>query len=147
MTWILITWLAIIMADIIRNWVIIEVKKQRPNYFWSNVLRIAVGFVFWLLSPVLFRMTEWQWWSMIPMMLFTFWYCFDYGLTQFRNTFNINNKPRIVFDYLNPNGSWLDRMQCKYPDKYPWFWFKFFLMLAGIALYFYGLDAIWTVKW
>lgn len=137
MTKVLFIWFLLILAEIVRNWDIIEEKDKRPIYFESSVLRLAVGFVFWMGSPFIWHgMTYWQWWGMIPMMLFSFWFLFDYGLNIARG-----KKP---FWYLNPEGSFLDRLQCKYPNAYPWFWWKLFLMTGGFSLFHYGLDAIWT---
>ena len=146
MNWILAIWFALIGVEIFRNWSIIEVGKKRPTYWWSNLIRIVVGFIFWLLCPVVFEIGYYQWLGMIPMMLLTFWWCFDYGLTQFRNLVHRilkDGHELIAFYYLNPKGSWLDRMQCRYPHPYPWFWWKLFLMVGGLLLYYYGLNAAW----
>lgn len=146
LTSILLLWIALIVAEIVRNWYIIDEKNSRPVYSASTMLRIVVGFIFWLTTPVVFEISYYQWWGMVFMMLFTFWFIFDYGLNQFRNivTFKFYYLP---FFYLNRKGSWLDQMQCNYPHPFPWFCFKVILMVGGIALFYYGIDFIWTVKY
>lgn len=145
MNWTLLTWIVLIWVEIFRNWCIIEVGNKRPTYWWSNIIRITVGFMFWIVSPMLARMDYYQWWGMIPMMLFTFWFVFDYGLNLVRNlVYRIEDDHRepLPFYYLNPKGSWLDRLQYKYPHPYPWFWFKLILMVGGLMLFYYGIDFI-----
>lgn len=123
--------------EILRNYHIIEVNMSRPVYWKSTVLRLFVGFTVWVSAPFIWRdMTYWQWWGMIPMMLTSFWWIFDYGLNFVRRI-----RP---FYYLNPKGSFLDRFQCNYPNTYVWFWFKLFLMFAGWLVFYYGMDAIWN---
>lgn len=130
------SWLMIIGFEILRNYCIIDIDQERPVYWWSTVLRTFVGFIFWVGSPFMdSSMTWWQWWAMIPMMLTSFWFFFDYGLNLARK-----KKP---FYYLNPEGSLLDKFQCKYPGTWPWFCWKFILMLGGLIIFHYGLDAIW----
>lgn len=137
MNTILIALLFLYGCEIRRNYVIIEIDKQRPVYWRSAVLRIFVGFIFWIASPFMWpAMTWWQWWGMIPMMALSFWFIFDYGLNLARNV-----KPLY---YINPKGSFLDRFQHKHPNSYVWFWWKFILMLWGLIIFHYGLDAIWN---
>ena len=135
---VIFVWGFLIGCEIFRNCLMIDKKKMRPVYWQSNVGRIAIGFLFWVASPVFIwkDMTYWQWWGMIPMMLFSFWFFFDYGLNLARK-----KKP---FYYLNPEGSFLDKLQCNYPASYPWFWWKFMLMYAGIITFYYGMDALWN---
>lgn len=130
-------WLVIIGFEIVRNYWMIDLDHERPVYWQSTVLRIAVGFVFWLLSPFMdHTMSYGQWWGMIPMMVLSFWFCFDYGLNLARG-----KKP---FYYLNPEGSLLDKFQCNYPNTYVWFWWKLILMLAGLMVRYYGVDNLWN---
>lgn len=135
-----IIWLFIIAVEIFRNWCIIEVGKRRPTYWWSNVIRVAVGFLFWVLAKAFINISAAQWWAMIPMMLLTFWWCFDYGLNQFRNMMNRLQRsgvPPIFFAYLNPKGSWLDQYQYhNWPGIVPWFYIKASLMLVSILITF-----------
>lgn len=130
-------WLFLIYLEIARNFYLIENRKQRPVYWQSNVGRVVVGFVFWIISPWFIwpSMNYWHWWGMVPMMLLSFWFFFDYGLNVVRQV-----KP---FYYLNPEGSFLDRFQCNYPNSYVWFWWKLMLMITGVMLFHYGLDYIW----
>jgi len=143
-------WIFIICVEIFRNWCIIEVSNKRPTYWWSNVIRIAIGFIFWVVVKLFSDINHWQWWGMIPMMLFSFWWIFDYGLSAFRNLMNrIMNKAiaKIPFCYLNPNGSFLDQFQCKYPGELPWFWFKFVFMIAGFIVFKQGINSVWESQW
>lgn len=144
---IFIAWIIIIGVEIFRNWCIVEVDGKRPTYWWSNTIRISVGFIFWTIVPLVIKIGYWNWLVMPLMMVLTFWWMFDYGLTLSRNWSRklMKTGDPIVFYYLNPKGSWLDQLQCKYPHPYPWFWFKLFLMGAGILLYFNGLDFVWEV--
>ena len=135
----LISWMLIIVLEIIRNYHIIDIKKRRPVYWQSNVLRIAVGFGFWVVAPIVAKIPYWSWWGMIPMMLFTFWFVFDYGL-------NLARKKRPFF-YLNPKGSWLDRFQYNSTGTFSWFFWKLILMAGGLWLFFKGLDVAWRVQW
>lgn len=132
--WIYITWLLLICVEIFRNWSIIIVKNRRPTYWWSNVIRIVVGFIFWVAVGPLTRPAPDKYNAIPIMMLFSFWFVFDYGL-------NLARRKSPVY-YLNPKGSWIDRMQCKYPDALPWFIWKFFLMVAAISLCEMGFNRI-----
>lgn len=137
MIYIYIIWSILIALEIWRNWYLIERLKRRPTYWMSTVGRILVGFIFWFASPFIHPgLSWWQWWGEIAMMVFTFGYFFDYGL-------NIARGIRPVW-YLNPKGSILDQLQCKYPNSFAWFWWKLFLMMTGISMMEYGLDAIWN---
>lgn len=129
-------WIIIVGFEILRNYLIIEAEEQRPVYWKSTVLRIAVGFAFWIGGPFMdSRLTWWQWWGMIPMMLLTFWFVFDYGLNLARQ--------KAPFYYLNPEGSFLDKLQCNYPNTYTWFWWKLMLMAVGIDLFIEGINVTW----
>lgn len=154
-TWIYITWFVLIFIEIWRNWYIIQVNKKRPVYWYSQLLRYVIGFLYWVGVGAISNghtIAHEQWWGLSIMMLFTFWFFFDYGLNQFRNLMNRIRKagvPTIQFDYLNPKGSWLDQMQYKFPGTFPWFCFKALLALTGITLFHYGIDIIWdqTAWW
>lgn len=138
---IFLIWFVLILLEILRNRHIIELDHERPVYWLRTAIRIVIAFVFWVISPFIYtKMTYWQWWGMVPMMVLTFWWFFDYGLILARN---ILDKKKLPFYYLNPRGSFLDRLQNKYPAPYPWFWWKFFLMTAGVDLFIQGLDVVW----
>lgn len=132
--WIYITWFAIIVLEILRNWAIIVVKHRRPKYWWSNVIRIMVGFIFWVITGVVAKPSPAHYYALPIMMALTFWWTFDYGLNLVRKV-----KP---YYYLNPQGSWLDQWQCNHPNTYAWFWFKLFLAFGGVALVELGLEAV-----
>jgi hypothetical protein len=134
-----IIYMFLIFLEIYRNYYIIEIKKRRPVYWRSTWLRLTVGAAFWFGSLIFSSMPYWSRWGMIPMMVLTFWFVFDYGL-------NIVRKKKPFF-YLNPNGSWLDKFQYNSTGTFSWFWWKLFLMIGGLLLYFKGLDFAWTVKW
>lgn len=150
MIWIYTIWLLLIAFEILRNWSIMEVANKRPTYWYSNLLRVTAGAIFWLLTGLFHVLSFWQWMGMLPMMVLTFWFIFDYGLVCFRNFMNKvleTKRDPIVFYYLNPNGSLIDRLQCKYPHPFPWFWWKLLLMITGIYIFHSGLDTIWVIKY
>lgn len=145
MTAITLIWVVLIALEIARNWYIIQWRQRRPTYWKSTVGRIIIGGTFWIVTPCIWpQMTRWQWYGLIPMMGTSFWYLFDYGLNLARRLFPGKTGYRIrPIWYLNPNGSLLDQLQCKYPHAYAWFWWKLFLMTGGFSLFHYGLNAIW----
>lgn len=146
MIWILLTYLALVAVEIFRNWCIIFKRKRRPTYWWSTTIRVAIAFAFWIAAPNLVPMNRYHWWGMLFMMIFTGWWVFDYGLTLARRILPGAefNKP---FYYLNPNGSFLDQLQCKYPNTIFWFWVKLVLMIASLQVFFGGIDIIWAPAW
>lgn len=138
MIWIFITYALLIFVEIFRNWCIIDAGKSRPTYWWSQVIRIVISFVFWLCAAWFSDITWYQWWALAPVMLFSFWWGFDYGLIQFRNFMSrILNAP-INLDWyrLNPKGSWIDQFQCKHLSLPAWFFIKLTLMIISITSLF-----------
>ena len=115
------------------------------------MIRIIISGFYWMIVGKVAPITQMQWYAMPIMMLFTFWFTFDYGFNQFRNMmYHFILKPGytpISYCYLNPEGSWIDKFQCKYMDLFVWFVFKLFLMSGSIAWFQYGLDAAWIAKW
>ncbi len=136
MIWILTTYLFIIFIEIFRNWCIIDAGNSRPTYWWSNVLRVAASFLFWICTGWFSDITGEQWWALVPVMLFMFWWVFDYGLIQFRNFMGriLNADPQLEWYRLNPKGSILDQFQCKHFSLPAWFVIKLVLMVASITL-------------
>ncbi|HEY3403892.1 MAG TPA: hypothetical protein VGK59_10925 [Ohtaekwangia sp.] len=136
MIWILTSYFLIIGIEIFRNWCIIDVGQRRPTYWWSNVIRVFVSFVFWVCVKPFSDITYLQWWLLIPVMLLMFWWVFDYGLIQFRNFMGRLQKrdPSLIWYRLNPKGSILDRLQCKALSLPAWFFIKLALMIASITL-------------
>lgn len=132
--WIYIAWFLVICVEIFRNWSLIEVKKRRPTYWWSTIIRIVAGSFFWMIIRVVADVPPDRYYAIPIMMFFTSWFVFDYGL-------NLARKRHPLY-YLNPNGSWLDRMQCKYPDAQPWFFWKLVLAMGSVSLCEYGLNAV-----
>jgi hypothetical protein len=143
---VLFTYLALVVVEIFRNWCIIFKRKRRPTYWWSTVIRVSIAFIFWIVAPNIVGMNGYQWWGMLIMMFFAGWWVFDYGLNLVRR-FLPGAQFIKPFFYLNPTGSFLDRLQCRYPNDLFWFWGKFVLMVASLQLYFGGVDIVWNPGW
>lgn len=147
--YIYLIWFLLIGVEIFRNWSIIAVRRRRPTYWWSTVLRIVAGFIFWWLVKLVARPDTGHLYALPIMMVFTFWWVFDYGLNMVRMFLPLPSKETYwkpiwdkPFYYLNPDGSWLDKFQCKHPHPYAWFWFKLFLAMGSVSLFEKGLQAL-----
>lgn len=127
-------YIVLVCLEIARNYRIIEEKKQRPIYLRRWFIRVAVSLVYWI--PFYWVLPYYQWLGMLVMMPLTFWFVFDYGLNAAR---------RKPFAYLNPNGSWLDRLQVNSTGVAAWFFWKLILMAAGVWLFYKGVDVIWLI--
>jgi hypothetical protein len=130
-----VIWFLIIVVDVAYNYWLIEVKKQRPNYRNHNIIRLAVGMVYYITIP-LYEPIRFDQHVMVPLMMFTtFWFCFDLLLNVSRGKY---------FYYVNPEGSILDQFQDKTLGGLPWMWFKLILATAGLALSVKGYESLLT---
>ncbi len=110
----MITWLAIIALEIVRNWYVIERKKQTPDYHTSVIFRfLALLVVNALVAPNPF------FWAF---QVFSFWVLFDIGLNLVRR------KPLF---YLGEN-SYIDRTSNKSPITV-WLAKIFFFIASTVA--------------
>lgn len=127
-----IAWLALIALEVWRNYYIIVKNKHNPNHNVSTILRVVVGFAFWLVTPLLQHnpMRIDQWWAMPFMMAMTFFFLFDFWLNICRD---------LPYWYLGDTSK-LDRLQKKYPGAFPWFWWKLMLAIGSVALFEYGFK-------
>lgn len=135
MTIIVLSWVALIVAEAYRHYYLIVLLGREPNRILSAILRTSAALALWLLWPFVFRTVNIdrdQWWA-IPIMQGTlFWFLFDLLLNLCRG------KP---FWYLG-KGKWIDRIQVQTVGAYPAFWFKLILAVGGIILAYYGFNAL-----
>jgi len=112
------------LLEIWWDWRLIERKQRSPNYRGSNKLRVAVGTLVWILWPVFVEVSHAQWLFSPVMMFCNFWFMFDYGLNKARNK---------DFDYLGSNR--IDQWQKDHGGERRWFWIKWGLAVASVAVY------------
>lgn len=127
-----VIWLILIALEVWRNWYKIEKKKVRINHKGAILIRIIVGFVFWVLIPLAVSLPVDRYWALPIMMSLTFWFLFDLGLNMARG--------RSYF-YLGEE-SWLDKKLKSTVGAWGWFWWKLFLAIGGIITFEYGFKAI-----
>lgn len=125
---VLLLWFVLVVVEVFRNYYIIEVRKHNPNHTTMFRLRVMVGIVFWIVSPVIFKMRFDQWWTLPIVLPITFFFVFDTGLNISRG---------LPYFYLGDNSK-IDRLQKKYGGSFAWFWWKLILAAGSVALYFYG---------
>lgn len=139
MTLIVLTWIVLVELEAIRNWYIIVKKKKSPKHKWRTVLRIVVGIVFWIATPIVYHDLPYDsWWAMPMMMGFTFWWLFDSSLNLMRG-----RKIWYLGDPSDPEeDSKLDEAQLKAFGAFPAFFFKLLFAGASTTTFYYGLNAV-----
>ena len=104
----MIFWIIFIILEIIRNYILIEKKKIRPNYAGSFIWRAFFGLVCYILAhrgyvdPIVNIVNN------IPFIIWqltSFWIFFDIGLNLSRG------KP---IGYKGKTSGWLDRLPVAY---------------------------------
>lgn len=136
---IILAWIALIWIETIRNFYLIEIKKKTPKHKLAWLLRVIIGVVFWIVTPMIYHDLELDsWWAMPMMMGFTFWWMFDSGLNLLRR--------RQIWYLGNPydpeEDSWMDKLQQNSFGAWPWFWFKLLLAGASTSVFWYGWGAV-----
>lgn len=139
MTAIVLIWLGLVLLEAFRNSKIIVKKRVSPKHKGAFWLRVVVGIVFWIGTPVVYSDLWWDsWWMMAPMMALTFWWLFDSSLNLLRG-----RKIWWLGDPDDPEeDSWIDNFQLKTFGAWPWFWFKLFLAGASITVFYKGFDIL-----
>jgi hypothetical protein len=109
-----------------------EVKlNQGPDYSKSNMIRVAVGAVFWLISPVIYPSMNWKQFLLIPVIsvpLFSF--IFDWGLNIMRNHWGIERE----YYYLGQKNK-LDIWQREHGGAKLWFYLKLVGVLVLLTIF------------
>jgi len=139
MTIIVLTWIVLTELEAIRNWYLIVQKKKSPKHKMAWLLRIGVGIIFWILTPIVYKDLPYDsWWAMPVMMAFSFWFIFDVSLNLMRK-----RKIWYVGDPADPEeDSWLDDIQHSAFGGIPWLWAKFLLAGASITTFYYGWNFV-----
>lgn len=121
-------WLAFILAEVLRNWFIIERKRQRPNYGKSFMLRAIAGLVLTAYSLPL------QWNTpFIEAMHLVVPYVFELCAWFFVVfTVVLNNFRKKELFHLGSESGWLDQIGTgDYPQVY---WILYGMCLMYIIL-------------
>ena len=93
----LLVWIVAILAEAYRNYYIIEIKKSRPNYLQSFVMRGMAA----ILHGVLFDPQNMgDYWPVLLFQVTSFWLLFDLSLNFLRH------KPVL---YIGKSSGWIDR--------------------------------------
>ncbi len=126
-------WFILIIAEAVRNWYVIEKLKKPVDHVEFTILRIGVSVLYWAFaySWVMSNEMPFESWLFMPVMMsLTFWFHFDLLLNILRG------KHPLYYG----EGSWLDRIQRKFP--LPATWLKFLLAYSAITVWYKGLDII-----
>lgn len=124
----LLLWLIFIGVDVYRNYYLIEVKKTRPIYIQSFILRWMVA----ILHGILFDPRNVA--DCIPVFIFqvtSFWLLFDLILNYLRK------KPML---YMGDQSGWIDR-------TFTWInsdAFLFFCKVLALVLCVFSVIVIYT---
>lgn len=123
-----IFWLLIVEIEVFRNWFfIVKLKEPIPHKKFAIERMIGSS----IICAVFYPMIEFDNWIALPfMMAFTFWFLFDISLNLMRG------KSILYFG----EGSWLDRIQGRWP--LPWVWLKFLLAASSITVFHKGISAV-----
>ena len=116
----------LVLLEIWWDWRLIERKLRRPDYRGSNWLRLIVGFVLWVIWPLMVEVSHAQWLFSPVMMFFNFWFVFDYGLNKARGK-------KLI--HLGTNMS--DRLQREYGGELVWFRIKAGLAVISVVIYYW----------
>jgi hypothetical protein len=126
-------WLLLILAEVARNYYVINIQKRNPDHGLALAVRAVLGAVFWILSPLISpAMRPDQWWALPIMMFFTFGVLFNLGL-------NIARKR--PYWYLGGKSK-IDLWQRDHGGAFAWFWWRLFLAMGSVSLFWRGLDAL-----
>lgn len=139
MTPIVLTWIVLVLLEASRNWYLIVKRKKTPIHKKAWALRVSVGVVFWIATPIIYHELPYDsWWAMPVMMAFTFWWVFDSSLNLMRGL------PIWYLDVKEDpdEDSSIDAFQLRTFGAWPWFWFKFFLAGASITTFYYGWNGV-----
>lgn len=116
--------------------------KQRPNYKTDSTFRVIVGFILWIVSPIIDRdMVSWQIWFLPVVMVFMFWFLFDWMSNLFRTMLGAYRP----YFYIS-NRSRIDVWQRNHGGAFSWFWIKLFSVITCIIVeeviikYYYTLS-------
>ena len=118
----MILWIIFIALEILRNYYLIEVKKSRPIYIQSFIIR-GLASIFHGVYLDVQNMREFT--PILAFQVITFWWLFDIGLNLLR---------RKIWNYRGQNSGWLDPL----PDNVYWI-LKFVVTGIGIWLLIYNL--------
>lgn len=129
MTIALILWILFIGFEVWWNLFIIR-KIHTVDHAAQLFIRVVVGAVLWIMTAIFADIEVDQWLAQPLALAFSFWIIFDSSLGWFlhKNILFVGTTSR------------LDKMQAGAPIVF-WF-FKFLLMCAGIALYYYGFGKV-----
>jgi hypothetical protein len=125
-------WLLLVLAEVARNYYVINIQGRNPNHGLALAVRVLLGIVFWFLSPLISDLRPDQWWALPVMMFFTFGFIFDLGL-------NIARKR--PYWYLGGK-SVIDTFQRDHGGAFPWFWWRLMLAIASVDLFHRGFKAL-----
>lgn len=136
-------WLLLILAEVARNYYIIEIEKRNPDHDKFMVYRSLVGVLYWLLAaPLLSKLdAHWfgmelirpdQWWPMPIMLGLTFHCIFNWVLNVAR---------KRPYWYLGGKSK-IDLWQREHGGAFAWFWWRLILMLGSISLFATGWSAV-----
>lgn len=131
----------LILAEVARNYYVIEVKKQNPDHRLFMACRLIVGMAFWMVAPLMAELsTDWfgtspmrhdQWLGLPFMQAFTFFFLFDWLLNISRG---------LPYWYLGK--STIDSWQKDHGGAFGWFWWRLMLAAGGYSLFLKGLSAV-----
>ena len=100
-----IGWLGFIWIEILRNYTLIEIDKEKPNYLHSFVIRAFAGIVcIAFMNPEFDPGSLVSWWQSYPSLIFevsSFYLVFDPALNLWRGK---------GWDYQGKQSGWLDKL-------------------------------------
>jgi hypothetical protein len=115
----MIYWLIFILADILGNYYVIEVKKSRPNYFQLFTIRGIAAIIH---ASLIMQVVDLRTW--VPVLAFQLASHF----TLFSPGLNLMRKKKNWFTYRGKDSGWLDSIA---NGNYPWVYWTMYAVAFG----------------
>jgi hypothetical protein len=128
----MIYWLLFILADIIGNYFVIEVKKSRPNYLQLFTIRGITAIVHASLIMQVVDLRTWV--PVLAYQLASHFTLFSPGLNLARSSIR---RKHNWFTYRGKDSGWLDSIA---NGNYPWvYWTMYAVAFGNFTLTIFGL--------